>query len=108
MTTGAHLWAIGYNDMARAEQVREEIMNLGWGSGQAGKYLLLEDIAVLVRHPDGSFTFDRKPFSGIANILVCTGVGFLAGLVLATPLTGATIGAHIGNRRHRCYPGRDQ
>jgi uncharacterized membrane protein len=96
MTTGAHLWAIGYNDMARADQVREEIINLGWGSGRAGKYLLLEDIAVVVRHPDGSFTFDRTPFSGIANILVCTGVGFLAGLVLATPLTGATIGALLG------------
>jgi uncharacterized membrane protein len=97
MTTAAHLWAIGYDDMARADQVRDEITELGWGAGKAGKYLILEDIAVVVRHPDGSFTFDRKPFPGLANIVACTGVGFLAGLVLAAPLTGATIGALLGS-----------
>jgi hypothetical protein len=39
MMTGAHLWAIGYDDMARADQVRDAIKKLGWGSGRAGKYL---------------------------------------------------------------------
>jgi uncharacterized membrane protein len=97
MTTATHLWAIGYDDMARADQVRDEITQLGWGAGQAGKYLLLEDIAVVVRHPDGTFTFDRKRFRGLANILASTGAGFLAGLVLAAPLTGATIGALLGS-----------
>ena len=97
MTTTAHLWAIGYDDMARADQVRDEIVELGWGAGKIGKYLILEDIAVVVRHPDGSFTIDRKPFPGFANVLGCTGVGFLAGLVLAAPLTGATIGALLGS-----------
>src|SRR5262249_35105816 len=96
MTTDAHLWAIGYDDMARADQVRDEITRLGGGGGQAGKYLNLLDIAVVVRRPDGSFRFDRKPFPGVANVLGCTAVGFLAGLVLAAPLTGATIGALIG------------
>src|SRR5258707_14738603 len=96
MTTAAHLWAIGYANTERADQVRDEIAELGWGAGKAGKYLLLEDIAVVVRHPDGTITFDRKPFPGLANILACTGGGFLAGLVLATPLTGATIGALLG------------
>src|SRR5262249_42721224 len=33
----------------------------------------------------------------VANILACAGVGFLAGLVLAAPLTGATIGALLGS-----------
>src|SRR5262249_53617546 len=37
-----------------------------------------------------------KPFPGVANILGCTAVGFLAGLVLAAPLTGASIGALVG------------
>jgi uncharacterized membrane protein len=97
MTTTAHLWAIGYDDVERAEQARTEITRLGWGPGQAGRYLILLDMAVVVRHPDGSFAFDRKPFPGVANILVCTGVGFLAGLVLAAPLTGATIGALLGS-----------
>jgi len=97
MSTTPHLWAIGYDDMARADQVRDEIIELGWGAGRAAKYLILADIAVVVRHPDGSFTFDRKPFPGLANILAATGVGFLAGLVLAAPLTGATIGALLGS-----------
>src|SRR5262249_9602869 len=92
----AHLWAIGYDDIARAAQVRDEIIQLGWGAGKAGKYLILEDIAVVARHPDGSFTFDREPFLGLANILACTGAGFLAGLVLSAPLPGATIGALLG------------
>jgi uncharacterized membrane protein len=33
----------------------------------------------------------------VANILAYTGAGFLAGLVLAAPLTGATIGALLGS-----------
>ena len=96
MTTDAHLWAIGYDDMTRAAQVRDEITNLGWGSGRAGKYLILDDIAVVVRHSDGSFTFDRKSFSGGANVLACTAVGLLAGLALAAPLAGAAVGALLG------------
>ena len=97
MTAAAHLWAIGYDDMVQADQVRKEIIELAWGAGMAGKYLILEDIAVVGRHSDGTFTFDRKPFPGLGNILACTGVGFLAGLVLAAPLTGATIGALLGS-----------
>jgi uncharacterized membrane protein len=96
MTTAAHLWAIGYDDMERAERVRDEITGLAWGKGQAGRYLILLDIAVVVRHADGSFTFDRKPFPAAGNVLACTAVGFLAGLVLAAPLAGAAIGALVG------------
>jgi len=87
-----HLWAIGYDDMERAEQVRREITGLGWDE----PYLLLEDVAVVVRHPDGSFTVDREPFPAVANILGCTAVGFIAGLVLAAPLAGAAVGAALG------------
>jgi len=47
MTTG-NLWAIGYDDMERANQVRDEIVRLGWDK----HYLLLDDVAVVVRHPD--------------------------------------------------------
>ena len=96
MTTASHLWAIGYDDMTRAGQVRDEVIQLGWGAGEGGRYLILDDIALVVRHPDGSFTFDRKRSPGLANILACAGAGFLAGLVLAAPLTGATIGALLG------------
>jgi uncharacterized membrane protein len=96
VTTTAHLWAVGYDDVGQAEQVRDEITRLGWGTGQVAKYLILLDIAVVVRHPDGSFTLDRKPCSHIANVLGCSAAGFLAGLVVAAPLTGATVGALVG------------
>ena len=92
MITSGHLWAIGYDDIGRADQVRDEITKLGWDT----HYLLLDDVAVVVRHPDGSFTFDREPFPAVRNILGCTAVGFLAGLVLAAPLAGATVGAVLG------------
>ena len=32
MTQSEHLWAIGYDDMERAEQVRDEIIRLGWAT----------------------------------------------------------------------------
>jgi uncharacterized membrane protein len=92
MPKSEHLWAIGYDDMGRAEQVRDEIVRLGWDT----HYMILLDIAVVVRHPDGSFTCNREPVPAVANILGCTAVGFLAGLVLLAPLTGATVGALLG------------
>jgi len=92
MTQSEHLWAIGYDDMERAAQVRDEIIRLGW----ATPYLTLLDVAVVVRHPDGSFTCNRERFPTVANLLGSTAVGFLAGLVLLAPLAGAAVGALIG------------
>jgi uncharacterized membrane protein len=99
MTTDAHLWAIAYDDVDGAGRTRDLISKLGWDPGQAGKYLILLDIVVVVRHPDGSFTLDRKPFSGISNLVGCTAVRFLAGLVVAAPLAGAAVGALVGGLR---------
>ncbi len=92
MTKSGNLWAVGYDDMGRANQVRDEIISLGWDK----HYLILDDVAVVVRHPDGSFTLDRKAFPAASNVLGCSVVGFLAGLVLGAPLVGATIGAMVG------------
>jgi hypothetical protein len=41
MAAMSHLWAIGHDDMERANQVHDEIARLGWDSGQAGRYLIL-------------------------------------------------------------------
>jgi len=91
--TGAgHLWAIGYADVDRASQVKDEIVRLGWDQ----PYLLLSDVAVVVRHPDGSFTLNREPFPAVANVLGSTTIGFIAGLVLGAPLVGAAAGALVG------------
>jgi uncharacterized membrane protein len=96
MTKTAHLWAIMYDDPARADQVRHEISKFAWGNGNGGKCLILLNIVVVVRDRNGAFSFDRKPFPGVANIMACATVGFLAGLVAAAPLSGAVIGAIVG------------
>jgi uncharacterized membrane protein len=80
MSHTAHLWAIGYDDPHRAQDIREKIVSLA-GPGQP---LLLLDIAVVVRNADGSFTFEREPFSKHGT------VGFLTGLALAAPLLSRT------------------
>ena len=92
MTKSGNLWAVGYDDMGRANQVRDEIISLGWDK----HYLLLNDVAVVVRHSDGSFTLDREAFPAASNVMGCSVVGFLAGLVLGAPLVGASIGAVVG------------
>ena len=87
-----NLWAVGYDGMERAGQVKDEITRVGWDN----PYLNLSDIAVVVRHPDGAFTLNREPFPTVPYITGWTAVGFIAGLVLAAPLTGAALGALLG------------
>src|SRR5262249_14297634 len=88
----AHLWAVAYDDSARAEHVRQEIVAL---AGPAN-HLLLLDIAILARDADGSYTLDRDPFPVTGNVLGGATLGFLAGLALAAPMTGAAVGALLG------------
>ena len=91
MATSSHLWAVGFDDVKQASTVRDEIVRLG----RAQNYLLLEDVAVAVRHPDGSFTLEREGLEAASNVLGLSAVGFLAGLVLGVPLVGAAIGAAV-------------
>jgi uncharacterized membrane protein len=92
MTTTKHLWAIGFDDMTRADRVRDQIIRIG----QHPSELILKDVSVVVRHPDGSLTIDRQPVAALNYFLQCTAVGFLTGMVLYAPLTGATVGAMMG------------
>ena len=92
MSGSGHLWAVGYDDMERANHLRDEITRLGWAEHR----LVLKDVAVVVRHPDGSFTIDREQFPATANLLGASAAGFLAGLVVGVPITGAAIGALVG------------
>ena len=91
MTTAAHLWAIGYNDMGRAEQVRAEITRLG-----ERHCLILRDTAVVVRYPDGCVTLDGEPFVVVPKIQRHTLASFFACLALAAPpLCSAAVGALV-------------
>ena len=92
MTSGQHLWAVAYDEMDGANRVRQEIVRLGWNENR----LILNDVAVVVRHADGSFTLDRQRFPSAENVLGASAVGFIAGLVLGVPIVGAAIGAMVG------------
>ena len=76
---------------SRFRDIHDEIVRLG----RAQNYLLLNDVAVVVRHPDGSFTLEREGLGAATNALGLSAVGFLAGLVLGVPVVGAAIGAAV-------------
>jgi uncharacterized membrane protein len=92
MNKGGHLWALGFDDIERAEQVRTAIGRLG-----ESRCLTLLDTAVVVRYPDGCVTLDGEPFVVAAGLSGRTIASFLAGLALgAPPLTGAAVGVWVG------------
>src|SRR5262249_27007216 len=88
MTDVGHLWAVGYDDVRRAEQVRDEITRLS-----ERHCLVLCDTAVAVRHADGSFVLDGEPYARAGNTRGRGLASLLARLALgAPPLTGAAVG----------------
>ena len=91
MIEGGHLWAIGYDAIDRAEQVREEVARLG-----ESRCLTLLDTAVAVRYPDGCITLNGERFVSVPRFSGHTFASFLAGLALgAPPLTGPVAGALV-------------
>jgi len=88
----AHLWAVGYDDMTRASHVKDEVVTLGWSE----THLILSEAAVVVRHPDGSFTLNRERRRAADDVAGRTLTAFITGLVLAAPpLTAAAVGATL-------------
>jgi uncharacterized membrane protein len=91
MTKRGHLWALGYADMGRAEQVRQEIIKLG-----ATRCLTVLDTAVAVRYPDGIVTLNGEPLVAPLHVSGRTFAGLLAALALGAPsLTGPAAGALV-------------
>ncbi len=89
MTETAHLWAIGYASMERAESVRQEIVRLG-----ETHCMKILDTAVVVRYPDGRMTLNGKLFRNPTDFRSHTLTSFLAGLALAEqPYTGHAVRA---------------
>jgi uncharacterized membrane protein len=93
MTKSCHLWAIGYDDMQRADQIRTEARRL-----HEKHCLELLDSAVIVRYPNGSVTLNGESFVAPVHFGGHTFASFLAGLMLgAPPLTGAAVCALARN-----------
>jgi uncharacterized membrane protein len=91
----AHLWAVAYEAMQRAEEVRAEVCRLG-----DRHCLILLDTAVVVRYPDGSITLEGEPYVAAATFGGHGLANLLAGLALgAPPLTGAAASALVRGAR---------
>jgi uncharacterized membrane protein len=89
MTNCGHLWAIGFDGTGRAAEISEEIAKLAWEKHE----LVLLDMAVAVRWPDGCLTLNGEPFRVATYVPGGSVARFLASLVLgAPPLTGAAVG----------------
>ena len=93
MASDAHLWAVGYDDVGHADDVRDVIRSLGHEHR-----LVVLDVAVVVRYADGSVTIDGEPFVAPAKHRPHSFASFLANLALTAPLlTGAAVGRSLGN-----------
>ena len=64
MTTCAHLWAVGFDDMGWAAKARDAIGGL---AREQHDFKLL-DVAMAVRYPDGSLTLNGAPFPCVTKI----------------------------------------
>jgi uncharacterized membrane protein len=94
MTKDVHLWAVGFDEMGRAEHFRHTIMRLG-----ESHCLNLLNTAIVVRYPDGSVTLDGEPYVASLDFRGHSFASFLAALALgAPPLTGAAVGGLTGRR----------
>src|SRR5262245_24010516 len=89
MMNRGRLWAVGFDRIERAAEVRGEVLKLG-----ARRDLIVLDTAVAVRYPDGIVTLDGKRFLGKINSRQHTFAGFIAAIALGVPpLTEARVGA---------------
>lgn len=94
MSTTGHLWAIGFGDAGRADQVRDVITGLG----RKMHDLNVLDIAAAVCYPDGSFALNGESFQIVTHSGGFSLAHFLAALALsAPPLSGAAVGALLGD-----------
>jgi len=84
------IWAIGYDDMGEPSRFRTK-SNLGWDK----QYLLLDDVAVVVRQPDGSSPWTERRSRRLQRLgLQCRGPPCGPGARRTT--ARATIGAMVG------------
>jgi len=93
MASDAHLWAVGYDDVGHANHVLDVIRSLGHEH-----YLVLLDVAVVIRYADGMVTIDGEPFVAPTKHRPHSFASFLANLALTAPLlTGPAVGTCLGS-----------
>lgn len=87
-----NLWAIGYDDPARAAAVRAELLGVEHRHG-----LHVLDAVVATRLPDGTLELRRDvPLSVTAGAAGYGALGLLVGLVVLQPVAAAALAAVVG------------
>jgi uncharacterized membrane protein len=90
MSKCAHLWAVGFDDTGQAGLVRDDLIKLAWEK----HCLVLLDVAVAVRYPDGTLTLNGEALPAVRKTRGGIFARILADLALgAPPLTGASVDA---------------
>jgi uncharacterized membrane protein len=93
MTQRDRLWAVGFDRVERAAEVRADILKLG-----ARRCLIVLDTAVAVCYPDGIVTLNGERFLGNISSRPHTLASFIAAIALGVPpLTEAVIGTRARN-----------
>ena len=75
------LWAVGFDEAERAAQVRDEITKLAWDE----HCLILKDVEVAVRDPDGLLLLNGEPFREMTDVPTRNARRLLASLALGHP-----------------------
>jgi uncharacterized membrane protein len=98
MEHSANLWAVAYDDTAKAEETRARITLLA----EQGSLKVL-DTALGIRHRDGVVTLEGEPLGTESRAHWSSVARFLAGLMLAVPpLTGGASGRMLHTAGLRC------
>ena len=91
LTKPRRLWAVGFDQIERAAEIRDEVIRLG-----AKHCLVVLNTAVVVRYPDGIVTLDGHRFLGHISHWGDTFARCLAAFALGVPpLTEAGVGALV-------------
>ena len=94
MSRSGNLWAVGFDESERAAQFRDEITKLARDEHS----LILKDVEVAVRYPDGLFILNGEPFPEMTEVPDRNATSFLAILALgAPPMTGAAVSRLLDN-----------
>jgi uncharacterized membrane protein len=98
MDDNANLWAVTFDNLARAEQARATIADLAIQGS-----LKLLDTAVSVRHHDGTITLDGERLVAVPSLHESSIVRFLTGFILSVPpLTGSAAGQMLHTAGMHC------
>ena len=88
MSKAGNLWALGFDQPERAAQFRDQITKLACDE----HCLILKNVEVAVRYPDGLLILDGEPFPEMTEVTTRNATSFLASLALgAPPMTGAAV-----------------